>query len=129
MNYRSIIEVLLASVVFLFLDFFYLTSISGHFRELVKNIQKDEFSMKFLPTLITYVFLIYGLYYFVLREHKSPVDAAILGLVIYMVYEGTNLAIFKDWTWKTLFMDGLWGGVLYGATTFITYTLMRFVPK
>lgn len=129
MNYRAIIEVLLATVVFLFLDFFYLTSVSGHFNKLVKNIQQDELSMKFLPTLISYVFLIYGLYYFVLREHKSPIDAAILGLVIYMVYEATNLAIFKNWTWKTLFMDGLWGGVLYGATTFITYILMRFIPK
>ena len=128
MKYRDIIQVLLASTLFIFLDSFFLTSMSGHFNDLITGIQGEKISMRFIPTAITYIALIYGLYYFVLRENKSPLDAAILGWVIYLVYEGTNLAIIKGWTWKTLFIDGLWGGILFGATTFLTYLLMRFIP-
>jgi uncharacterized membrane protein len=36
-----------------------------------------------------------------------------------MVYESTNYAILKDWKIQTLLMDGLWGGILFGLTTYI----------
>ena len=46
-------------------------------------------------------------------------DASILGWVIYGVYESTNLAVFKKWDLKTVLVDGIWGGILFGLTTYI----------
>ena len=46
-----------------------------------------------------------------------------------MVYETTNKAIFNKWTWSTVLIDGLWGGILFGLTTFLTYRLVAFYEK
>ena len=46
-------------------------------------------------------------------------DAAILGWVIYMVFESTNYAIFKKWKMETILLDGIWGGILFGLTAYI----------
>ena len=46
-------------------------------------------------------------------------DAAILGWVIYGVYETTNAAIFKKWDYFSLTIDTIWGGILFSLTTFI----------
>ena len=40
-----------------------------------------------------------------------------------MVYETTNKAILKKWTWFTVLLDGIWGGILFATTTFIIYKL------
>ena len=59
------------------------------------------------------------LYYFIIRENKSPLDAFLLGVFVYGVYEGTNYALLNKWEIKVLVMDSLWGGVLFALTTFI----------
>ena len=46
-----------------------------------------------------------------------------LGVLIYGVFDTTNYALFKKWDWKLAVMDSLWGGVLYGLTTFIVYNM------
>ena len=50
-------------------------------------------------------------------------DAMILGWVIYGVYEGTNYGILKNWKMSTVIIDTLWGSVLFGLTTYLTYML------
>ena len=51
--------------------------------------------------ILCYIFLVGGLYYFVIKDRKPVFDAFILGLVIYMVYETTNKAILTNWKWET----------------------------
>ena len=77
-----------------------------------------------IATAITYVFLIFGLNYFIIEKRRSVKDAALLGLVIYAVYEFTNLALFKNWTLLTAFIDTTWGAMLFGLTTAISYKIM-----
>jgi uncharacterized membrane protein len=48
-------------------------------------------------------------------------DAFILGIVIYGVYETTNYAIFDKWNIQALTLDTLWGGILFAITTKIVY--------
>jgi len=79
--------------------------------------------VKWLPAIVCYFFLIFGLNYFILRTHRPVLDAFILGLVIYGVYDMTNLALFKKWNWRLACMDTLWGGVLMALTTAIVYSL------
>jgi uncharacterized membrane protein len=111
------------SIIFTAVDSFYLTTSAPHFKRIVSNIQGSPLVLRMLPTLLCYISLLFGLYYFIIREKRSYIDAGILGLVIYAVYEFTNKAIFNDWTWFTVFMDTIWGGVLYALTTYLVYKI------
>jgi uncharacterized membrane protein len=71
--------------------------------------------------------LIFGLYYFIIKDNRPILDALLLGLVINAVYEGTTYAIFKKWNIKVVIMDILWGGVLLALTTLITYKLAKII--
>tara|TARA_B100001741_G_C16265739_1_gene465277 strand:+ start:34 stop:396 length:363 start_codon:yes stop_codon:yes gene_type:complete len=88
----------------------------GHFQKLVKNIQGETMTVKNVPAFFAYLFLVIAFYYFIILQKKSYLDAFILGIVIYGVYEGTNFAIFKKWNWTTFFLDTLWGGILFVLT-------------
>ena len=46
-------------------------------------------------------------------------DAFILGVVIYGVYETTNYALFDKWSLKAVILDTIWGGSLFALTTMI----------
>ena len=77
--------------------------------------------------IIAYLFLIVAISYFIILPKKGIVDAMILGAVIYGVYEGTSYALLKNWKISTVIVDTLWGGVLFGLTTFITYYINKLI--
>ena len=47
--------------------------------------------------LACYLVMTFGFYYFIVKDNKSVLDAAILGFVIYAVFDLTNMAILKQW--------------------------------
>jgi uncharacterized membrane protein len=96
-----------------------------YFNNQVQKVQNSPIQINFAATFICYVFLITGLNYFIIDTNKSVSDAFLLGIVIYGVYETTNLALFKNWSWLTAIIDTLWGGVLFSATTWI----IRLIKK
>ena len=46
-------------------------------------------------------------------------------MVIYAVFELTNLALFKNWFMLSVIIDTLWGGILFALTTAIVYKLQQ----
>jgi uncharacterized membrane protein len=119
----------LSAIVMLLLDAIYLTSIKKYFNKQIKSIQGTNIQFKFVPALITYIFLIFGINYFIIRKRRSIKDAAILGMVIYGVYEFTNLTLFKNWRLLTAFIDTLWGTILFALTAAIVYKINDFIIK
>ena len=81
--------------------------------------------MNLTSAILCYFFLVFGLYYFILREKKSPFDAFLLGLVIYMVFDTTSKAIFDGWSWTSVLLDGFWGGILFYMVTYLTYAIIK----
>lgn len=79
-----------------------------------------------MAAIITYIFLVIGLNYFILDKHKSVWEAMLLGFIIYGVYEFTNMSIIKKWRIKTVIIDTTWGAILFGLTTAIVYKLKLF---
>jgi len=71
-----------------------------------------------------YVLMVFGLYYFILRERRSILDAFLLGVLVYGVYDMTIYTIFTNYTLGIALMDMLWGGVLFAASTAIHRQLM-----
>ena len=117
------IQYLLTAVIFVILDGIYLNLIKGYFNKQIKSIQGSEIQINFIAVAITYILLIFGLNYFIIQKHKSIQDAAILGLIIYGVFEFTNLALFKNWSILTVILDTAWGTILFALTTAIVYKI------
>jgi len=116
-------QYIVSAIIFLALDFVYLSFNKSAYETMVVHIQRVVMQVKVWPALLCYVFLIFGLNYFILSKRRSVMDAFLFGLVIYGVYDTTNLAIFKKWDTKLAIMDGIWGGVLFALTTAIMYAL------
>ena len=99
------------------IDFAYLTVIKGHFARQIAAVQGSPMVVNAFAAIITYVFLIFGLNYFIIRPGRSAGDAFLLGLVVYGVYDFTNLALLSKWQLFTALTDTLWGGTLFYLTT------------
>ena len=129
MNSRVLLQFLITFVVFVTLDSIYLTSMKGYFDNQVKSIQGSVISMNLVPAVLCYISLVFGVYYFIIKERKPLSDAFLLGLVIYTVYEFTNWALFKNWKPLTVVIDSLWGAVLFTLTTAISYFIYGKLNK
>lgn len=105
------------------LDSIYLWLMKNAFNQQISRIQGSPIQLYLLPAVICYISLIFGLYYFIIREKKSIKDAFLLGLVIYSVFDLTNLALLRNWSPIIALIDSLWGGVLFGLTTTLVYSL------
>ncbi len=99
------------------IDFAYLTVIKGHFARQIAAVQGSPMVVNVSAAIATYVFLIFGLNYFIIRPGRSAWDAFLLGLVVYGVYDFTNLALLSKWQLFTALTDTLWGGALFYLTT------------
>lgn len=117
------IESLLSAIVFVVLDGIYLNLVQKYFNNQIKIIQGTDIKINLIYTAITYIFLIFGLNYFIIQKRKSVQEAALLGLTIYAVYEFTNASLFSKWSFTTVLMDTTWGAVLFALTTAIVYKL------
>ena len=93
------------------------------FENQIIEIQRVALKVKIPGAIACYAFLIFGLYYFILRTRRPVLDAVLLGLVIYGVYETTSYALLKKWKPSIVLMDTLWGGALFGLTTAAVYAL------
>lgn len=116
---------LISAILFITIDSLYLNLMKSYFQKQIQTVQGSNIQINFLGAALCYIFLIAGLNYFIIKPHKSPTDAFLLGLVIYGVYETTNYALFKNWSILTVFIDTLWGGILFALTTYIINFLRK----
>jgi uncharacterized membrane protein len=119
----------LTLIVFLSLDFVFLYSLRSMFNKQIVAVQGSPVVMNVYAAILCYIALIFGIYYFIIREKKSILEAFLLGIIIYAVYETTTLALLKNWTYKTAIIDTMWGGTLFALTTFIVYALKKKFSK
>jgi len=120
------VKILTTMLVLIFFDSIYLYSIKNILYNQITLIQKSPMSVDFFAGLIGYIIYAFGLYYFILREKKSLLDAFLLGAVIIGVFETTNRAFFKNWSYNIVVMDTLWGGILFVLTTFVLRKFFAF---
>lgn len=118
-NSKDLKVIFVVAFVFLLLDFIYLSSIKGYFENQIMYVQRVPLEMNIGATILCYLLLIFGIHYFIIKPERSIKEAFILGILIYGVFETTNKALFSDWKWTTVFMDTLWGGILFSLTIYI----------
>ena len=115
---------LIIAIILLVLDFIYISLNKKAFELQIADVQRVSMQLRPIGAIVVYAFLIFGLYWFIIREKKSVYNAFLLGLVIYSVYEFTNYALLKKWGLEIAIMDTLWGGALFALTTYFTYQIL-----
>lgn len=113
------LKLLVSAILFVSIDSLYLQFIQNYFSNQINLIQGSPIKLNYLATILCYIFLIFGLNYFIINRNRSVQDAFLLGLIIYGVYETTSKALFSKWSWLTVLIDTLWGGILFALTTYL----------
>ena len=120
-------KLLITAIVFVIIDGIFLTMMKPYFENQVKLVQGSALKVNITATLLCYVFLIFGIYYFIIQPNKSVQDAFLFGIVIYAVYETTSRALLTKWKWSTVFIDTLWGGILFALTAWVMKKMVKLV--
>ena len=127
-NKNKLVVFLISSAILLVVDGLYLYHVGvSIFKANVELIQNTPLKANVHGAVLSYVCVIGALNYFIILQNKSPLDAFILGIFLYGVFDMTNVAMFTKYSWKTAISDTLWGGTLFAFTTWVTYKLVTML--
>ena len=107
----------------LLLDVIYIGAQYKYLSKMYGGIQNSPLKINFVGAALCYIALTFLLYYFILSKKRKILDAFLLGLAVYAVYETTNYATFTKWPIYMLIVDTLWGGILFAITAKIYYSI------
>ena len=116
---KKLIKIIFIQII---IDIIYLKLSASHFNKVVNNIQGSNIKLNYYSVAIVYILMAYALKKFILDRSNSKnkiKDAFILGIIIYGVFDFTNMSILKNWNLYTSIMDMFWGGFLFAITIYI----------
>lgn len=116
---KLIKELLFLGLIMICLDYFYLNATKHLFNSVVKNIQGSNIKLKYNGAFLTYILMIFTIYYFIIQKKGTYIDSFILGFCIYGVFELTNYTIFNKWRPELVILELLWGGILFSTTHYL----------
>ena len=100
---------------------------SPMWKNMIENIQVSEFVVKKYSAFIAYILLALGLSVYSIPKISednilgdSIIYGGLLGLIIYGVFDFTNLAIINKYNLKIAIIDTIWGGILFTLAGFIS---------
>lgn len=105
------IEIFYTIVILFLLDISYFSLNIVDYNATVSSIQGSKISGKPIG-LMAYIVMAYCIVYIA----KTPQESAILGFVVYSIFNLTNLYMFTNWDIYTATMDTLWGVLLFYLT-------------
>ena len=116
-------------VVFLVLDLPMITFINKDmYKNLFDNINNGEVVQStniIIGAIVAYLLLAYGLYIFAIKN-KSIFNGALFGLVVYGVYNFTNLAVIARYGLIQSVIDTVWGTILCSMITYIVLVYLNY---
>tara|TARA_Y100000389_G_C17421910_1_gene497212 strand:+ start:1108 stop:1494 length:387 start_codon:yes stop_codon:yes gene_type:complete len=116
MKVFNIVNLLLVAFIVIFLDSIFLFLMKNRFRKQLQKITGKPFTINISGVIACYIILVFGLYYFVIYKNLSLFDSALMGFIIYGVYETTNMATFVHWNIVNAIIDSIWGAILFVLT-------------
>lgn len=122
-------SLIIAFVVGILLDYLWLALIAKRFymEQLSPYIRIVDGKMEVIywAGAAVYLLIALAIALFVIPYNSSygsiAFTGAILGFIMYGVYDMTNMATIKDWPLKLALVDMLWGTFLVSVTSMITY--------
>ena len=93
--------------------------------QMLNKIQGEETKAKALGVALSYLVIIFEIYYFVIRPRLSLFDAFLLGFASFGIYDFTNCALLNNCSLKIALMDSIWGGTMFLLTNLIVSKLSK----
>ncbi|MCJ7771540.1 MAG: DUF2177 family protein [Desulfobacterales bacterium] len=134
MNFLFYIKLYLLTIpIFFSIDLLWLGVVAkGFYRKNLENLLSPE--VNWPAAVVFYLIYIVGLLIFAVLpglEKNSLGKAALLGALFgfftYATYELTNLALVKNWPFKIVVIDILWGMVLCLCVSSLSFSIARWL--
>jgi uncharacterized membrane protein len=128
-------DFLIVFIIMGIIDMSFLSLIVDYvWKDMIKDIQISPFKPNLKFILIPYLLITLAIVIFVLPNIKtqsimkdSLIYGGLLGLIIYGVFDSTNLILFTRYNISTSIIDTLWGITLFTIVTFLSKkTLLYF---
>jgi uncharacterized membrane protein len=135
---NNIYPYLIITIFILLVDFVWLYVNYNNYNRLVKKIQGSDISVNIIGGFLSYLTVLIGLFYFSIPlitnelnkdKNKSLLILCIkygglLGLIMYGIFNTTNIGIFKNYEIYVGLIDTLWGAFLFTISSYI-FILIR----
>ncbi|MBL7557300.1 MAG: DUF2177 family protein [Bdellovibrionaceae bacterium] len=126
----------LSVVAFTVLDFLWFKFVVKDFnlKELAEigRIKNGEFDILVGPAIVTYLLMALAMAVFVVPSFapqdpwwKTFLTGALLGLIIYGIFDLTNLAILKNYPVKFVVVDVTWGTCVFGVVSCLSHWAVK----
>ena len=132
---ERMIAIVAVAAVMLAMDLCWITSQKPMYGALVRSVQGKPMTVHIFPALVSYALVVLAFVGLVVPNvHASTTGAqairqgAIVGFVVYGVYNATNAAIFDDYNVKTGVLDTLWGTFLFAVSS-VLFLYLRYRVK
>lgn len=128
MNIMTFIKIYLVSVpIFFLIDLTWLGVIAKDvYRKYMGHLMLD--TPNWTAAIVFYLTFIVGLVIFAvypaLRNNSwsyALIYGALFGFFTYMTFDLTSLAVLKNWPWQIVIIDIIWGIILSGSVSIISY--------
>jgi uncharacterized membrane protein len=126
-----VFHVVVAGVIFVLIDSVWLGVVANKlYKRELGGMLRDK--PDFIAAGIFYVLYIVGLVVFALQPaldddslSRAIGNGALLGLVMYATYDLTNKATLKNWSTKITIVDLIWGAIITGAVSALSYLIFH----
>jgi uncharacterized membrane protein len=125
---RSVLAYIVALLVFLALDFLWLTLTGDFYRAVLGDLLAP--TVRVAPAVLFYLFDTLGLMLFVMRPGVTSSAVGVLGrgalfgAFTYATYDLTNYAVLRHWTLGITVTDILWGAALSAVVSLAGWTVL-----
>jgi uncharacterized membrane protein len=127
-------QFLVAAIVFSLIDVLWLSTVATDLYDEQLGALRAA-SPNVVAAVLVYLVLLAGLVFFVVHPAvragswvQAWVVGAFFGLVVYGVYELTNLAVVDGWPTPLVLIDMAWGTFLSAAVSVLTYAVVQRLP-
>lgn len=121
-------------IFILIMDFIWLMINSSNYNYLIEKVQKTSLSLNFYGAILSYLTLIFGLFFFSIPmiESRLKKDNLLilcilygggLGLLMYGMFNSTNIGIFKNYDYKIGLLDTFWGFLIFTMSSYIFFLI------
>lgn len=113
------LSIVVTLVSFLILDTIYFSFMYSYMNDVIQKLQRKSLALRYGSALVCYLAMTVLFIYFIVLAKRTPYEAFFLGFLVYLIYETTNYAILRDWPISMVWIDSVWGGVLFFLVAWI----------
>ena len=117
--------ILVAFITVIVMDAVWLSLNYNYHSKLITTVQHSPIAVRLIPAIAVYILIPLAVTYFAVNEAKSVKNAgmkgALLGLSMYGLYDLTNLATLKGWTYEMALKDTAWGTLVCATSAAVAY--------